>query len=132
MRVVEKKLSRDLSLRRRHKRLTAQDSVQSEKLKKLLLVLALQLRDDSLGEAKREEKRRLFRVVYARYLHGVYIEEDILPRPERFDRTIDSFSDSDCYIFFRFTKEHLHELKVLLGFTGIAEFVTRRRWRKKK
>lgn len=52
--------------------------------------------------------------MYTRYVSLVYYVPAPLQPPRRFDRTIDSFSDSDCYIFFRFTKAHLHDLHHLL------------------
>jgi hypothetical protein len=57
------------------------------------------------------------RILYAQLLHLRYYEQKLLRPPRRRDRTIDSFCESDCYIFFRFTKPHLKILVSLLKFS---------------
>jgi hypothetical protein len=86
--------------------------VKAEKLRRILLLFAFRL-----GRCKDSEKeglQRALRLGYAKYLHIAYFKPTILAPPARVDRDIESFSDSDCYIFFRFTKPHLRELLVLL------------------
>lgn len=112
--VVIRRLARELSLRRRHDRLTVRDLVRSEKLQKILLLLAFKI-----GRSSGEELERLqmtMRIAYGKYLQLTYHQPKILARPQRLDRTIDSFCESDCYIFFRFTKPHLQCLLKLLNF----------------
>lgn len=121
-RVVVRKLARDLSLRRRYDRLTVHDLVKVEKLKKLLLVLALKLGQCVNDEDEWNRLHQLFTIACARYFHYSYCEQLPLEPPIRLDRSIDTFCDSDCYIFFRFNKEHLKDLRVLLNFTAIAIF----------
>ena len=94
-----KRLTRELSLRRRYSRLTVSDLVNCEKLEKVLLLLA-------------------FKIGRAQYLSLRYHEKPILRGPRRIDRTIDSFCDSDCYLFFRFTKPTLIILLILLNFNN--------------
>ena len=124
--IVIKKCARNLPLRRRHGRVTPTELVQCEKLQKFLIVLAIHLRKCRLktdcDEKEVDHLLHLIRIGYVRYLHIMYHEEKLLSKPVRLDRSIDSFCESDCFIYFRFNKEHLHELRELLGFDGIAIF----------
>jgi hypothetical protein len=114
--VVLKRLARDLSLRHRFERLTVSDLVKSEKLKKVLLVLAFKLGRCDKNEEKEhaEALRTSLRLTYVKYTRLIYHVPQLLRGPRRRDLTIDSFCDSDCYIFFQFKKPHLHELLELL------------------
>jgi hypothetical protein len=110
---VLRRVARELSLRRRFDRLTARDFVRSEKLKKVLLFLAFKL-GRCRDQEEKAKQQMIFRAVCAQYFSLVYHERKPLDRPLRLNRTIDSFSESDCYIFFRFTKPHLRSLVNLL------------------
>lgn len=58
----------------------------------------------------------------AYYFNLLHHERRILEPPLRLDRGINSFSESDCYIFFRFTKVHLRCLNNLLQFNNKVIF----------
>ena len=124
--IILKQCARNLPIRRRYARLTPTEVVLCEKLQKFLVVLAIRLRKlRQKSKVDVEEVHRLqhlIRIGYIRYVHLTHHEVTRLERPARLDRDIDSFCDSDCFIFFRFNKDHLHELKALLGFDGIAIF----------
>jgi len=95
--VVLKRLAHELSLRRRHSRLTVSDLVKCEKLEKVLLLLAFKMgRVDNAND--KEALHRSLRILYVQYLRLRYHEKPILRGSRRIDRTIDSFCDSDCYL----------------------------------
>lgn len=120
MLLSERQTARDLSLRRRFERKTADDVVKSDRSKKLLLVLAVKLRRAG-KETERRRIRKIMKVVFLRYVRLNYYVRQGLDLCPRRDRTIDSFESADCPLFFRFTKEHLYELYDLLGFKEVDE-----------
>ena len=99
LRIVCKKLARELSLRRRHSRLTVKDLVEIEKLQKVLLVIAFQIgRCNSEQEKEKVHWQGLLRLGYVGYLLLSHHEINLnLPPVPRRARTIDSFNESDCY-----------------------------------
>jgi hypothetical protein len=72
--IVLRRVAQNLSLRRRFQRLTADDVVRAERLKKIMLLFALKIRRAKESEDKKEEKkvRTLLSVVYTRYVSLVY------------------------------------------------------------
>lgn len=116
--IVLKRVARELSLRRRYSRLTANDVIQSEQLEKVLLCLAFMWRrlqkSSNSNEEKRKKTRKAFNLTYQRYIHLLYEEEVPLEKPRRLNRSIGSFCESDCYIFFRFKQTDLIALVDLL------------------
>ena len=116
--LVLRKPASELSKRRRHTRLTANGATKCSELEELLMCLAVEMKEAE-HEGDIEGSEDAFETLVLGF--GVYVEErfhvwERLPPPLRMNRTIDSFSASDCYHFFRFTKQHLHELLGLFDF----------------
>jgi len=122
-----RKPARQLSYRQRFSRLTSQDQVKLRKLRKLILVcLTIQYLDDLEGESEDDVVDAVLVASCLRYLSiSIDTEYTILDRPIRTDRTIDSFSPTDCYAFFTFTKVDLIRLFALLRFPVKVTFSNR-------
>ncbi len=112
--IVLKRVARQLSLRRRHTRLTADDLVKSEQFEKILLLLLYLIRRKGNSTKKMKKLKVIFSTAFVYYIHLLYHVEKPLDKPNRMDRDIESFEDGDCYVFFRFTKPDLHKLVDLL------------------
>lgn len=128
-----KKKAKYLSYRKRHLRLTSNDQVRSRKWKKIIFLLLCKRRkfnDHGISVAKRTKIEKALRLAIAFYLSIVVDDQDhTLDKPLRLDKTIDSFCDSDCNIFFRYLKEDLKRLLVLLKFPRTVWFQNRSKMR---
>ena len=120
--VCMKRSAHKLSLKRRFERLTADDVVRSQRMKKMLYIILITIRRKEKGRKDKQIRlRKLLKASFARYLQVVYYAPKPLRPPRRLDRTIGSFSNQDCPLFFRFTKPHLRELYELLGFKALDD-----------
>jgi len=82
--------------------------------------------DDLEGESEDDVVDAVLVASCLRYLSiSIDTEYTILDRPIRTDRTIDSFSPTDCYAFFTFTKVDLIRLFALLRFPVKVTFSNR-------
>ena len=122
-----------MSLRRRFERLTMKDKVRADKLKQIILVVLAVLAqrasdaDDESPEDKEEVEqwRDICLVLYLAYRNLMYYRKSALPPPVRLDRTIATFSESDCYLYFRFNVKELYSIQQLFNFNGSTEFDNR-------
>ena len=89
MPVVEKLPARQLSVRRRFERLTADDAVRIDRIWKLMLAVMIKLKQvQSKGQQEREvdetRLKKLLKAIYVRYwLLKYHDPTDIPPRPMR-------------------------------------------------
>lgn len=111
-----RKKARNLYYRRRFLALTSNDQVKVRKLK--LLILALIHTLQNAEKTSQEPIEKALKVCIIQYLsisvdfsHG----DALLPIPIR-SVGVGSFSDSDCWLFFRFTRSDLERLLHLLRF----------------
>ena len=70
----------------------------------------------SEGADEKEDINLMLEALVARYLSITVTDDEGLEKCSRFNRTIDSFSASDCKIFFEFKKVDLWRLLPLLNF----------------
>lgn len=119
-----KRTSKLLSYRRRHQRITSHEQVQSKELKLLILAMMAKLKlcDDMIEQQRIEVGLKL---LIARYLQLVIEPAQILEPPPRFDRSIESFSSSNCRLFFAFSKTDLSRLLHLLQIPASVVFDNR-------
>jgi hypothetical protein len=118
--LILKKVSRKLGYRKRYSRLTSNQQVQSRKLKKIIKVLLFKINIDGNNCENLDELERMLEVVTIKY-YSITTMVDIGPldRPKRLDRTIDSFNEPECFIFFKFNLDDLPRLRDLLKFLTI-------------
>ena len=110
----KKKPARQLYYRRRHNSLLANDAIKAAKIKKIILAMMAYMATTKLEPDQREQMMNRLRMLSAYYLYIVVDRGEALERPIRLNFTIDSFSSSDCRIFFRFRQPDLHCLHALL------------------
>ena len=116
------KTAKQLAINKRHLRLTGNDQVIIHKIKKQLLLLIHcdlnNTRNDEDDEVDVDELRDLIQLFTIKYFSLAYrfneITDSGLARIWR--NLINDFSDSDCLLFFRFTKVQARELRRLLMF----------------
>ena len=113
--VALRKKSKAFSFRKRYLSLTSIEQVRLKKLKKLILVLMVES-ELSEGADEKEDINLMMEALVARYLAITVTDDEGLEKCSRFNRTIDSFSASDCKIFFEFKKIDLWRLLSLLNF----------------
>ena len=109
--IFRRKASSKLSYRYRWLRLTSHDQVELRFLRKFF-VYGLVLQHSGLDDNR---IRDLLVLMSIKYLSIIFIFDPVLrldSLPLR--RSIDEFSESDCFIFFRFLKADLHLLCNLL------------------
>ena len=108
-----KKPAKQLAYRSRHLALTSAEQVKLRKLKKIILILLIKCKKDK----ENTDLVYLLKLFMAKYLQLSYSEETSLVerRPNR-NRTIESFTNSECYINFRFRSAEMKRLYPLLKF----------------
>ena len=137
-----RKTAKKLSLRRRHLRLTSNDQVRARRLKSLIIGLLVKIRitdkaksverfednnndgDDDGSESgeqqrsdgERENLMRALKCCIAYYLSIITYEDEDHDFTPSHQRTISSFSPSQCNTEFRFLSAHLELLVSLLKF----------------
>lgn len=118
-----RKPAKHMSYRRRFSSLTSQEQVKLRKLRKIWLCVLIKLKTQYLVEEIRNRLLLVLKLVTVRYLH-IIVDPDYVPleRPLRTNRTIESFSSSDCYIFFQFSKPDLTRSINLLRFPDEITF----------
>ena len=120
-----KRVSGDLAYRKRYLRLTANEQVEIERLKRLTVLIQIKLKQINISKRRKFDLLSLQTIVSTQYFRVLMEDGAPLERPIRLNRTIDSFSDSNCNIFFRFLKEYLRELLRLLRFPAVIRFDNR-------
>ena len=117
--IFRRKPSYKLSYRYRWLRLTSHDQVELRKLRKFFL-FGLALHHSGLDDNRLID---LLVHVSMSYMSIIFIFDPIPPLNSlRLRTSIDEFSESDCFIFFRFQKTDLHLLCHLLGFPAKVVF----------
>jgi hypothetical protein len=109
MTIEKRQPARFINIRRRFQALTSQERVLATKLQKLILVTIFRARTVELDE-EREKSSALAHLALRKYCTILYFEDDGIPRPIRLDRTIASFSASQCWNFFETRQEDLIRL----------------------
>ena len=102
-----------LSYRKRYLSLSSIEQVRLKKLKKIIKTFIVKLETSDCTEEK-EEITDIIDMLICQYLSIKVADDEQLEKCARFDRTIDSFSASDCKVFFRFKKLDLMRLFPLL------------------
>jgi hypothetical protein len=106
-------VSKRLSYRKRYLSLRSIEQVRLRRLKNLIIVLMRKIKacdDHKMKEAMNFKVRRLIMV----YFSIATTEDEGLEQCPRYDRTIQSFSASDCKLMFEFKKADLMRLLPLL------------------
>ena len=117
--IFRRKPSYKLSYRYRWLRLTSHDQVELRKLRKFFL-FGLALHHSGLDDNRLID---LLVHVSMSYMSIIFIFDPIPPLNSlRLRTSFDEFSESDCFIFFRFQKPDLHLLCHLLGFPAKVVF----------
>jgi hypothetical protein len=114
-----RKSSNKLNLRKRYNAVTSKEKVIADKYKRCIFralataeILKLDDREDV------NDLLELADLFVLRYLTLILDFEPPLPRPLRLNRTVDSFTKSQCWNYFEFRKSDLNELIELLQFDG--------------
>jgi hypothetical protein len=120
-----RKRARNLSIRKRHLRISSKDFVTAMKCKKLAVtmqVIALILREKDFEVANRFNlAARIYLAIFLK-LTLIDHEDTRVPRPIRLDRRIASFSVTQCYNWFKTSKEDLPRLLIGLRIPLICTF----------
>ena len=139
--MIVKQVARKVAYRMRHRCLNSHEQVKSRRLKKVLLILMTLLtigtavttsNNGGISTSKIMGIKVIFMICVVNYLRVVIDpqeedeEDDTDPIP-RLNKRIESFSHSDCKIFFRFNKVDLYMLMELLRIPNIVVLPDRRR-----
>lgn len=119
MRSGLRKVARKLSYRSRHLSMSSNDQVMCRKLKEVILYLCLLKKYKPPLTEQQDKVLKLFGAYYLSIIvdpGGHYIS-----CPKSRDRNINSFTETECRINFRFTKEHLNILIKLLRFPDMIK-----------
>ena len=111
---VRRKTAKQLAYRSRHLAITSHEQVESRRVRKYLLYCL------ALGK-KHPKLKKLFNFFTIRYLSLHFRVPEPISKPIRRIVTLDSFSPSQCYIFFKFRKSDLSLLLNLLRFDAEEE-----------
>ena len=122
--VALRKVAKRLSYRKRYLSLSSIDQVRLKLLKKLILVVIYKIERLS-DEIAIEKLNGKLRKVVLLYSSIVYTKDECLESCERYDRTIRSFTASDCKLMFEFKKRDLLRLFPLLHFPDECKFDNR-------
>ena len=122
--VAFRRKAKHLSYRKRHLSLSSIEQVRLKRLKKIILALFCKIGMTDDTEEKKDLNDMLEAVVL-KYLSIVVVYKDDMDMCERYDRTISSFSPSDCKTFFEFKKADLVRLFPLLNIPEICKFDNR-------
>jgi len=108
--VALKKVSKRLSYRKRYLSLSSIEQIRVRRLQKLLLAMMCKIK--ILNDNKEIERLngKLRKLIF------VYFVDEGLGKCDRYDRTIQSFTASDCKLMFEFKKADLQRLLPLLHF----------------
>jgi hypothetical protein len=111
--LTPKKTAKQLAYRSRHLALTSSEQVKCRKLKKIIKTLIVKSENDQSNE----DIDYLLKLFVAKYISLAYSYEipSVSKRYNR-NRTINSFTNSECYINFRFRSAELKRLYPLLKF----------------
>jgi hypothetical protein len=116
MRFKQRKAGRKLSVKNRFLSLTGNERIISNKLLKCAQILTLKINNINLSLIDRNAAINVLKQLLLIYIY-INIDPDIrvLARPS-LNRTIESFSESDCWNFFETKKTDLHRLLAVLKF----------------
>jgi len=95
--------AKHLSFRKRHISLSSIEQVRIKRLKKIIQTVMCKIykTEDPL---EREDLNHMLDAVVMKYLSIKVVEDDGMEQCGRYNRTIESFSPSDCKIFFEFVE----------------------------
>ena len=113
--------ARKLNIRKRFLALTSQEKIVSKKYYRIFyvsLIKSVKTDDDDL----KLKYKKVAHWAYCKYLLEVVDPGIVLPPPARLDRTIDSFSESQCWNFFECRKGDLYRLLRELKFPTTRRF----------
>ena len=113
--------ARKLNIRKRFMALTSQEKIISKKYYRIFYISLIK----SVKTDDEDLKFKYIKVAqwaYCKYLLKVVDPGIVLPPPARYDRTIDSFSESQCWNFFECRKEDLYRLLRELKFPTTCHF----------
>jgi hypothetical protein len=116
MNLEARKVARNLAIRKRFLSLTANEQIKSQNLYIAIISFLHLLRSNRLSVIKKHEGIKLVKKCMLYYIH-LNLEPTvfILSRPG-LNRTIDSFSDSECWNYFETRKNDLARLLAVLRF----------------
>ena len=77
---------------------------------------------ETCNDEEKEEISDIIDILICKYLSIKLAYDESLKKCQRYDRTIDSFSASDCKVFFQFKKSELKRLLPLLKFDEVCKF----------
>lgn len=98
----------------RYQSLSSLEQMEQRRLTKgLCMVLCLQRKSGFEGDVVLPVVQKLLTAMYIKLMYGEAIPVRIRVRPV--PKTIDSFTESQCYIRFMFTRDDLHRLHTVLG-----------------
>jgi len=106
--------SKFYAFRKRFLRLSSNEQVQTRRYKQLIKVLLIKVNSTKEDEVKKIDYERALQAIIAKYYSILIEPEYILPQLKRLRTSIDDFSESECYINFRFLKKDLKRLCTLL------------------
>jgi hypothetical protein len=123
-----KKYIKDLAYSKRHKGLTSNDIVKARQLRKAIIVLALVKKVKALSKERKKKIKKVLQLLLAVYL-SVLVESPSPvdpPKPKIPRRTIDSFTEADSRINFRYSKADMRKILTLLKFPEKVAFKSSR------
>jgi hypothetical protein len=106
--------SKFYAFRKRFLRLSSNEQVQIRRYKQLIKILLIKVNSTKEYEVKKIDYERALQAIIAKYYSILIEPEYILPQLKRLRTSIDDFSESECYINFRFLKKDLKRLCTLL------------------
>ena len=104
-----RKTARHLNIRKRFDAVTANEVIKNKILTKQLKQLQRILRGDRITAVQRQHGNFIIRLISIRILRSLIDEAELMNLVDQ-RRTIDSFTDSECWNFFETRKEDLHRL----------------------
>ena len=113
--------AKHLSLRKWYLSLSSIEQVRLKRLKQFILVLFCKIYHTE-DKSELEDLNDMLEAAIMKYLFVKIGDKDDLEKCERYDRTIESFSPSDCKIFFEFKKGDLMRLFRLFNFPDVCQF----------
>ena len=112
--------AKHLSYRKRYLSLSSIEQVRLKKLKKIMKAFFIKF--ETCNDEEKEEISDIIDILICKYLSIKLAYDESLKKCQRYDRTIDSFSASDCKVFFQFKKSELKRLLPLLKFDEVRKF----------
>ena len=116
--------ARKINIRKRFNALTSQEKMVSKRYYRIFYISLVKSIKSDEADLKVKYKK-LAQWAYLKYLFEVVDLSSALPPPIRLDRTIDSFSESQCWNFFECRKGDLYRLLKELKFPTTCYFDNR-------